>query len=130
MNADLELSLANNAKAWQALSHSISQAEDVQFDNTHDRLFATYGPNLMAHVYRTAIKKVLQNLPDAERSKLLTAFQQAFDGAIKTHSYTQPTSADCSACHSRQPTALHALSAALEAQKWDAGAKSPLSRQW
>lgn len=102
MDQDLQLSLADNAKQWLALSVSISSSEKVSFDLLHDRYFATYGPNFMAHVYRTALEQVLQNMPDQERGKLLLAFQQALDGAIEKHAYDMPTKADCSACHSKK----------------------------
>ncbi|SHI89540.1 hypothetical protein SAMN02745146_1834 [Hymenobacter daecheongensis DSM 21074] len=103
MDQDLQLSLANNAKAWQALSLFISSAEKTAFDKTHDALFVTYGAHFMAHVYRLAFEKVLQNMPDAERSKLFTAFQQATESAIDQHYSTHPSVAACLACHARKP---------------------------
>ncbi|UOQ53093.1 hypothetical protein [Hymenobacter cellulosivorans] len=56
----------------------------------------------MAHVYRAAIEQILQNMPTAEREKLLAAFRQAMDNAIDQHAYLLPTAADCSACHARK----------------------------
>ncbi|GAA4383419.1 hypothetical protein [Hymenobacter koreensis] len=85
MDQDLQLSLANNAKAWLALSLSISSAEKLSFDKIHDGFLSTYGADFMSHVYRVTIEKVLQNMPDTERSKLLAAFQQAMDRAIDDH---------------------------------------------
>jgi hypothetical protein len=102
MNQDLQLSLANNAKQWQALSLSISSAEKVSFDKIHDNLFATYGSNFMSHVYRTAFEQMLQNTPAFERNKLLAAFEDAIGEAVEKHYYTLPTAAQCVACHSRQ----------------------------
>lgn len=52
----------------------------------------------MAHVYRSAIEQVLQNIPDTERDKLLGAFQQAMETAVVTHAYALPTATNCSAC--------------------------------
>lgn len=102
MNQDLQLSLDNNAKQWLALSQSISTSEKATFDALHDGFFAAYGPNFMAHVYRTAIEQVLQNMPMTERDKLLVAFREALDEAIAKHAYMVPTAADCSACHARK----------------------------
>ena len=102
MTQELQFDLANNAKEWLALSQAISAAEKVSFGNIHDRFFTKYGPNFMAHVYRTAIEEVLPGLPDAARSQLLNAFQQALDGAINRQAYALPTAADCSACHARK----------------------------
>jgi hypothetical protein len=102
MNQDLQLSLANNAKDWLALSQSISTSEKATFDALHNGFFAAYGPNFMAHVYRTSIEQVLQNMPTVERDKLLVAFRQALDSAIDKHAYMLPTAADCSACHARK----------------------------
>ena len=102
MTQELEFDLANNAKEWLALSLSISAAEKVSFGNIHDRFFTKYGPNFMAHVYRTAIEEVLPGLPDAARSQLLSAFEQALDEAINRQAYALPTAADCSACHARK----------------------------
>ncbi|MBC6990342.1 hypothetical protein [Hymenobacter sp. BT491] len=85
MDQDLQLSLANNAKQWLALSLSISSAEKISFDTIHDQFFVTYGAHFMAHVYRTTFERVLQNTPDAERSKLLVAFRHALDQALDDH---------------------------------------------
>lgn len=85
MDKDLQFSLANNAKEWLALSLSISSAEKISFNKIHDDFFSTYGANFMAHVYRTTFENVLQNIPDAERSKLLLAFREAMDRAIDEH---------------------------------------------
>ena len=102
MTQELKFDLANNAKEWLALSLAISAAEKVSFGNIHDRFFSKYGPNFMAHVYRTAIEEVLPSLPDAARSQLLGAFQQALDVAIQKQAYALPTLADCSACHAHK----------------------------
>ena len=102
MNQDLQLSLANNAKQWLALSQSISTSEKATFDALHNGFFTAYGPNFMAHVYRAAIEQVLQNMPTVERDKLLMAFRQAMDTAIDEHAYMLPTAADCVACHARK----------------------------
>ena len=102
MTQELQFDLENNAKEWLALSLSISSAERVAFGNVHDRFFARYGPNFMAHVYRTAIEEVLQSLPDAARSQLLVAFQHAMDEAIHRQAYALPTLSDCTACHSHK----------------------------
>ncbi len=56
----------------------------------------------MAHGYRTAIGEVLPSLPDAARSQLLNAFQQALDEAISRQAHALPTAADCLACHARK----------------------------
>ena len=102
MTQELQFELDNNAKEWLALSLSISLAERVSFGNIHDRFFARYGPNFMAHVYRTAMEEVLPALPDAARSQLLDAFQQAMNEAIQKKAYALPTLSDCTACHSRK----------------------------
>ena len=102
MNQDLELSLADNAKQWLALSQSISTSGKATFDALHNGFFAAYGPNFMAHVYRASIEQVLQNMPTPERDKLLVAFRHALDSAIEKHAYLTPTPADCSACHARK----------------------------
>ena len=102
MTQELQFELANNAKEWLALSQSISSAERVSFGNVHDRFFARYGPNFMAHVYRTAIEEVLPSLPDAARSQFLDSFQQAMNEAIRRQAYALPTLSDCAACHSRK----------------------------
>ncbi|WP_426058137.1 hypothetical protein [Hymenobacter sp. B1770] len=101
MTQELQLSLADNAKQWLALSQSISTSEKVTFDALHNAFFAAYGPNFMAHVYRASIEQVLQNMPTVEREKLLVAFRQAMDNAIERHAYLLPTAADCLACLSR-----------------------------
>ncbi|KAA9327646.1 hypothetical protein F0P96_16855 [Hymenobacter busanensis] len=85
MNQDLQLSLANNAKEWLALSLTISSAEKVAFNKIHDGFYTTYGATFMAHVYRATIEQALQSMPDAERSKLLVAFQDAMSQAIDAH---------------------------------------------
>ncbi|RYU81879.1 hypothetical protein [Hymenobacter persicinus] len=103
MNEDLQLRLADNAKAWQELSLSITTTEKEAFDRMHDGLFAAHGSHFMAHVYRLAFEKVLQNMPDAERSKLLAAFQQATESAVAQHFSTYPSVAACLACHARKP---------------------------
>ncbi|GAB2793866.1 hypothetical protein HNQ93_003799 [Hymenobacter luteus] len=91
MDQDLQLSLANNAKEWLALSLSISSAEKEAFSKVHDGFFTTYGANFMAHVYRTTFEQMLQSMPDVERSKLLTTFQHAMDQAIDNHYSTMPS---------------------------------------
>ena len=102
MTQELQFDLENNAKEWLALSQSISSAERVSFGNVHDRFFARYGPNFMAHVYRTANAEVLPSLPDAARSQLLESFQPAMNEAIRRQAYALPTLSDCAACHSRK----------------------------
>jgi hypothetical protein len=85
VDQDLQLSLANNAKEWLALSLSISSAEKLAFSKIHDGFFTTYGAHFMAHVYRTTFEKALQSMPESERTKLLLAFQEAMDQAIDEH---------------------------------------------
>ena len=102
MTQELQFDLEKNAEEWRALSLSISSAERVSFGNIHDRFFARYGPNYMAHVYRTAIEGLLPSLSDAARSQLLAAFQNAMDEAIHRQAYALPTLSDCAACHSRK----------------------------
>lgn len=102
MTQELEFGLANNAKEWLARSLSISSAEKVLFGNVHGQFLTKYGPNFMAHWYRTAIGKVLPSLPDAARSQLLNAFQQALNEAISRQAHALPTAADCLACHARK----------------------------
>ncbi|OGX86748.1 hypothetical protein BEN47_12230 [Hymenobacter lapidarius] len=102
MTQELQFDLENNAKEWRALSLSISSAERASFGNLHDRFFTRYGPNFMAHVYRTAMEEVLPSLPDAARSQLLDAFQQAMDEAIQKQAYALPTLSDCASCHSHK----------------------------
>ena len=102
MTQELKFDLANNAKEWQVLSQLVSSAERVSFGNIHGRFLARYGPNFMAHEYRSAIEEVLPSLPDAARSQVLDAFQQALDEAIDRRAYALPTAADCSACHARK----------------------------
>ncbi|RPD47886.1 hypothetical protein DNI29_10640 [Hymenobacter sediminis] len=85
MDQDLQLSLANNAKEWLALSLSISSAEKQAFSKIHDGFFTTYGSEFMAHVYRTTFEQVLQSMPDVEREKLLAAFQRSMAQAIDEH---------------------------------------------
>ncbi|UYZ59755.1 hypothetical protein [Hymenobacter latericus] len=85
MNQDLQDSLANNAKEWLALSLSISSAEKLAFNKVHDGFYTSYGPAFMAHVYRSTIEQTLQSMPDAERTKLLAAFQEAMSKAIDEH---------------------------------------------
>lgn len=101
MNQDLQASLENNAREWEALSLAISSAEKLSFNTAHDNLFATYGSNFMAHVYRTAFEQMLSNTPATERAKLLAAFEAAIGEAVEKHLYTIPTAAQCQACHSR-----------------------------
>jgi hypothetical protein len=102
MTEELQRSLDQNARAWRALSQSISAAEKVSFERVHDGLFATYGSNFMSHVYRTAFEQMLQSTPAAERDKLLAAVQHAIEEAVEKHYYTVPTAAQCLACHSRK----------------------------
>ncbi|MBT9392719.1 hypothetical protein KLP40_06050 [Hymenobacter sp. NST-14] len=85
MDQDLQLSLANNAKEWLALSLSISSAEKVAFDKIHDGFFTMYGADFMTHVYRGTFEQTLQQLPEAERTKLLICFKKAMDKAIDEH---------------------------------------------
>jgi len=102
MTQELQFDLENNAKEWRALSLAVSSAERASFGNMHDRFFARYGPNFMAHVYRTAIEEVLPGLPDAARRQLLDAFQHAMNKAIQKQAYALPMLSDCAACHSRK----------------------------
>jgi hypothetical protein len=102
MNEALQLSLANNAKEWLALSSSISSAEKGAFNALHNGFFASYGPNFMAHVYRSAIEQLMQSLPATEREKLLSALEQGITEAIAKHAYSVPTAADCLSCHARK----------------------------
>ena len=102
MTQELQFDLENNAKEWVALSLSISSAERVSFGNIHDRFFSRYGPNFMAHVYRTAMEETLSSLPDAARSLLRDAFQHAMNEAIKKQAYALPTLSDCASCHSHK----------------------------
>ena len=103
MTDDLQLRLAQNKADWLALSLCISSSEQAAFAGRHDEYFASYGPNFMAHVYRSAIEQVLRNIPEAERSKLLEAFETAMRSAIESCAYIHPTAANCSACHARTP---------------------------
>ena len=102
MTQELAFDRANKAKEWLVFSLSISSAGKVSFGNIHDRFFTKYGPNFMAHVYRTAMGQVLPNLPDSTRSQLLDAVQQAVDEAIHKQAHALPMPSDCSACHSRK----------------------------
>lgn len=77
MTQDLQRSLDENAQQWLALSHSISSAEQVAFDKIHDGFFATHGCHFMAQVYRATFGRVLQNMTDAERDKLMAAFRES-----------------------------------------------------
>ena len=77
MTQDLQRSLDENAQQWLALSHTISAAEQVAFDKIHDGLLATHGCHFMANVYRATFGRVLQNMTDAERSKLMAAFRES-----------------------------------------------------
>lgn len=101
MNQDLQKSLDDNAKQWQALSLAISTTEKVAFAAQHDHLFTTHGSSFMAHVYRTAFEQVLQQTPDDERRRLLAALHEAMEGAIASRYSTHPSSAECNACHAR-----------------------------
>ncbi|GAB2953418.1 hypothetical protein GCM10027048_18230 [Hymenobacter coalescens] len=85
MDEDLKTSLANNAKAWLALSLSISDAEKVAFDKVHDDFLATYGHEFMVRVYRSMVEKILRHSTNDERDKLMTDFKSAMDQAIDEH---------------------------------------------
>ncbi|GAB3839017.1 hypothetical protein [Hymenobacter jeollabukensis] len=85
MDEDLKTSLANNAKAWLALSLSISDAEKVAFDKIHDDFLSTYGPQFMVKVYRNMVDKVLRHSSNEEREKVMGAFKDAMDQAIDGH---------------------------------------------
>lgn len=85
MDEDLKTSLANNAKAWLALSLSISDAEKVAFDKIHDDFLSTYGPDFMVQVYRNMVDRVLRHSSNEERDKLLQAFKASMDHAIDGH---------------------------------------------
>ena len=102
MNLALQTTLADNAKQWQALSLAISMDEKAAFDRIHDELFATYGSNFMAHVYRQTFERGLQHQPEAERLQLLADFRQALGGALDEHFSTSPSVAQCLACHARR----------------------------
>ncbi|MCR5886619.1 hypothetical protein LRS06_02280 [Hymenobacter sp. J193] len=91
MDQDLQLSLANNAKEWLALSLSISSAEKQAFGKVHDGFFTTYGANFMAHVYRLTIERALQSMPETERDKLMITFRETMDKAIDEHYSTSPS---------------------------------------
>lgn len=77
MTQDLQHSLDENAQQWLALSHTISAAEQTAFDKIHDGFLATHGCQFMANVYRATFGRVLQNMTDAERSKLMAAFRES-----------------------------------------------------
>ncbi|MDU0369182.1 hypothetical protein ACFPAF_02150 [Hymenobacter endophyticus] len=85
MDKDLQISLANNAKEWLALSLSISSAEKEAFTKVHDGFFTTYGAVFMARVYRLTFEQALQSMPEQERNRLLTTFREAMDHAIDEH---------------------------------------------
>lgn len=91
MDQDLQLSLANNAKEWLALSLSISSAEKEAFGKVHDGFFTTYGANFMAHVYRLTIERAMQSMPEAERTKLLMVLRETMEQAIDEHYSTRPS---------------------------------------
>ena len=82
MNSDLQRSLDDNAQQWLALSHTISAAEQVAFDKIHDGFLATHGCHFMAHLYRATFGRVLQNMTDAERNKLMAAFRESLAQAL------------------------------------------------
>ena len=77
MDQDLRRNLDENTQQWLALSHSISVAEQVAFNKIHDEFFATYGRHFMAHVYRATFGQALWNMTNAERNKLMCAFQES-----------------------------------------------------
>ncbi|RTQ46257.1 hypothetical protein EJV47_22265 [Hymenobacter gummosus] len=85
MDEDLKTSLANNAKAWLALSLSISEAEKVAFNKIHDGFLDTYGAEFMVRVYRSMVERMLRHSTNDERDRLLDAFKQAMDHAIDEH---------------------------------------------
>ncbi len=85
LDQDLQLSLANNAKEWLALSLSISSAEKIAFDKIHDGFFTMYGADFMTYVYRMTFEQTLKELPEAERTQLLSCFKKAMDKAIDEH---------------------------------------------
>ena len=90
MAHDLQRSLGENAQQWPALSHSISAAEPVAFDKIHDGFFAAHGGHFMARAYRTTFGRVLQNMTDAERDKLLVAFRASLALASSGPHFIQP----------------------------------------
>ena len=47
----------------------------MAFDKIHDGFFAAHGGHFMARAYRATFGRVLQNMTDAERDKLLVAFR-------------------------------------------------------
>jgi hypothetical protein len=85
MDEDLKTSLANNAKAWLALSLSISEAEKVAFDKIHDGFLDTYGPLFMVRVYRSMVEQLLRHSTNDERDRLMDSFKAAMDQAIDEH---------------------------------------------
>ncbi|QIX60214.1 hypothetical protein FY528_01150 [Hymenobacter lutimineralis] len=89
MDQDLQLSLANNAKEWLALSLSISSAEKEAFGKVHDGFFTTYGANFMAHVYRLTIERAMQSMPETERTKLIMVLRETMEQAIDEHYSTR-----------------------------------------
>ena len=90
MNLDLQQSLDENAQQWLALSHTISAAEQAAFDKIHDGFLATHGCHFMALVYRATFGRVLQNMTDAERNKLMAAFRESLALASSEAHAMQP----------------------------------------
>ena len=90
MAHDLQRSLDGNAQQWLALAHSISTAEQVAFDKIHDGFFAAHGGHFMARAYRATFGRVLQNMTDAERDKLLVAFRALLARASSEPHTVQP----------------------------------------
>ena len=90
MNQDLQRRLDENAQQWLALSHSISAAEQATFDKLHDGFLTTHGGHFMAHVYRATFGRVLQNMTDAERDKLMATFRESLAQASREPHALQP----------------------------------------
>ena len=93
MTQDLQRSLDENAQQWLALSHSISAAEQAAFDKIHDGFLTAHGCHFMAHVYRATFGRVLQNMTDAERNKLMAAFRESLAQASSEPYVLQPCQA-------------------------------------
>ena len=107
MTQDLQRSLDENAQQWLALSHSISAAEQVAFDKIHDGFFAAHGGHFMAHVYRATFGRVLQNMTDAERDKLMAAFRASLAQASSVPPAIQPCEAAAFPIRNANHLSLH-----------------------
>lgn len=76
MTQDLQRRLDENTQQGLALSHSISVAEQVAFDKTHDGFLTAHGCHFIAHAYRATSGRALQNMTDAKRNKLIGTFRE------------------------------------------------------